>query len=83
MKSFPNEAANSENNQAVRVGSDEKPSWQHQPIHSMTVEQQLAYALEECLEHIEWMRARKGQQAGPNDCTHRAKAALARLKYND
>jgi hypothetical protein len=37
----------------------------------------LLEALRELLEHVEWRRRRVGEVAGPNDCTHRAHAAIA------
>jgi hypothetical protein len=44
------------------------------------VEAALIYSLEQLLEHIEWRRGRDGLEAGPNDCTHRARAALEKAK---
>ena len=38
----------------------------------------LLCALEELLEHIEWRRRTSGETTGPNDCTHRARAAIAK-----
>ena len=37
-------------------------------------------ALKELLEHIEWTRRQAGLVAGPNDCTIRANAALAKAE---
>lgn len=40
----------------------------------------LVAALEELLEHVEWRRRIAHETTGPNDCTHRARAALALAK---
>lgn len=39
---------------------------------------ELLEALDELLHHVEWRRRAAGEQAGPNDCTHRARAAIAK-----
>ena len=40
----------------------------------------LLETLEELLEHVEWRRGTEGETAGPNDVTHRARAAIAHAK---
>lgn len=40
----------------------------------------LAEALQEMLDHVEWRRRSKNETAGPKDCTHRARAALAQVR---
>ena len=40
----------------------------------------LADALQEMLDHVEWRRRSENETAGPKDCTHRARAALAQVR---
>ena len=41
---------------------------------------ELLAALEELLAHIEWRRGRAGEKTGPQDCTHRARAAIVKAR---
>jgi hypothetical protein len=49
-------------------------------LHLIAAAPDLLYCLEELLEHIEWRRGVAGEVTGPNDCTHRAKAAIAKAR---
>lgn len=40
----------------------------------------LLAALEEILEHVEWRRRIAHETTGPNDCTHRARAAINKAR---
>lgn len=41
---------------------------------------ELLEPLKELLEHIEWRRRSAGETTGPNDCTHRARAAISKVE---
>ena len=47
------------------------------------LETELLDSLGELLAHIDWMRSRRGKEAGPNDCTHKARRLLNENKEGE
>jgi hypothetical protein len=65
----------------ISIGSSEKAEdYIELALAEETAAPEMFEALDELLRHVEWRRRTAGETTGPNDCTHRARAALAKAK---